>query len=146
MQTVLGSALEFREHNARVYGLELPMFDAWTSSRSMTSLVYTLFTTTAEKVDSAGRQIQSTEEPHSQLPELAGILFACFQERLDYLELYVLLLDFKGIEADIIHSASDSDPSLERERVEVAENFALRRPEILETLRRCPLCYQFPSD
>jgi nuclear pore complex protein Nup133 len=81
----LGSALKFRESKAGVYGLELPMLEAWTSSRPMIALVSTLFNTTAEKVDTSGSQTSSNEEPHSQLPELASILFACYQERLDYL-------------------------------------------------------------
>jgi hypothetical protein len=37
-----------------------------------------------------------------------------------------------------MNSASGSESVLERERVELAENLALRRPEVLETLREAP--------
>lgn len=86
--TVLRSAFDYRVYNLGVYGIELPMINPWTSRPSVIDVVLALFdaSTKASEVQSTSGGTQlNLGEPHSQLADLAEILFACVQERLDWL-------------------------------------------------------------
>ena len=86
--TILHSAFEYRIHNVGTYGLEMPMINPWTSRPSVIDAVLVLFnaSTEASEVQGLTRGTQlRLGEPHTQLPELAEILFACIQERLNWL-------------------------------------------------------------
>ncbi len=86
--TVLRSAFEYRLYNLGVYGIELPMINPWTSRASVIDVVLALFdaSTKASEAQSGSAAAQSRQgEPHTQLAELAEILLACVQERLDWL-------------------------------------------------------------
>jgi nuclear pore complex protein Nup133 len=87
-QTVLQSALEYRDYNLGVYGINLPMIDPWTSAPAIIDVVLGLFESTTQILDSsaqAGVSLQQNSQSNNQLPELATVLFACIQERLDWL-------------------------------------------------------------
>jgi nuclear pore complex protein Nup133 len=72
------------------------MIKPWTSRPSVIDLVLELFNTTAMVVetptdmDSGARG--KKEQPLSQLPELASLLFACIKERLDWLNRLVSMM------------------------------------------------------
>ncbi|KAJ7632668.1 hypothetical protein FB45DRAFT_978375 [Roridomyces roridus] len=86
--TVLTSAIEYREYNLGVYGIVLPMIDPWTSSPAIIDVVLGLFESTTGVLDSSARSgvvPERNELSKSQLPDLAAVLFACIQERLDWL-------------------------------------------------------------
>jgi nuclear pore complex protein Nup133 len=71
-----------------VYGVQLPMIKPWTSRPAIIDAVLGFFDATTKVVDqplSDGSLPSVDKEPNSQLPELAEILFACIQERLDWL-------------------------------------------------------------
>ncbi len=93
-QTVLRSAFDYREYNQGVYGIDLPMINPWTSDINVINVVQGLFDATTRLVESvtasAGHAI-TDDETAEQLPELAAILFACMQERLDYLSRSAML-------------------------------------------------------
>lgn len=92
-QTVLRSAFDYREYNLGVYGVELPMIDPWTSGPSIIEIVLHLFESTTRFVESpTSRSDPNTNktETSDQLPELASVLFACCQERLEWLGRYAL--------------------------------------------------------
>ncbi|KAL0946843.1 hypothetical protein HGRIS_013011 [Hohenbuehelia grisea] len=118
--TILKSALEYRELNAQVYGLDPPMINPWTSKASVVDVVLGLFEATTKVVDTPNPSSHSrkTSECSAQLPELAAVLFACVQERLNWLGSHL--------------APSDSGA----EHHELEQRFALLRPEVLETLRR----------
>ncbi|GLB34911.1 putative non-repetitive/WGA-negative nucleoporin C-terminal [Lyophyllum shimeji] len=120
--TVLDSALDYREYNLGVYGVELPMIKPWTSRPAVVDVLLGLFDATAKAVDVPSRENEANRnaEPNTQLPELAATLFACIQERLDWLGSPV----------------AASEPGAERDRDELAKKFDMLRPEVLETLRR----------
>jgi nuclear pore complex protein Nup133 len=80
--------MEYREYNLGVYGILLPMIDPWTSSPAIIDVVLGLFESTTKVLDSSSRAgvvLERNNNSNSQLPELATILFACIQERLDWL-------------------------------------------------------------
>jgi hypothetical protein len=81
---VLKSALDYREYNLGVYGIELPMLGPWTSKPAVIDIVLGLFDNTTRFVESS--ESGGDQNLLAQLPELASILFACIQERLDWLE------------------------------------------------------------
>ncbi|KAJ7940617.1 Non-repetitive/WGA-negative nucleoporin C-terminal-domain-containing protein [Mycena leptocephala] len=121
--TVLTSALEYREYNLGVYGILLPMIDPWTSSPAIIDVILGLFESTTKVLDSstrAGVALERNTYANSQLPELASILFACIQERLDWL----------------VSPAAADMPGIERDKNELKHKFDSLRPEILETLRK----------
>ncbi|KAF5381087.1 hypothetical protein D9615_003993 [Tricholomella constricta] len=120
--TVLSSAFDYREYNLGVYGIELPMIKPWSSRPAVIDLVLSLFYATTQAIDAPahGSAADGGSEPNSQLPDLAGTLFACIQERLDWLGSPI----------------AASEPGTERDRNELATKFDMLRPEVLETLRR----------
>ena len=77
------SALDYREYNLGVYGIELPMISPWSSKPVVIDIVLGLFDDTTRFVQSPA--FDSTNDLFLQLPELASTLFACIQERLDWL-------------------------------------------------------------
>ncbi|KAK0193758.1 Non-repetitive/WGA-negative nucleoporin C-terminal-domain-containing protein [Armillaria mellea] len=117
---VLRSAFDYREYNQGVYGIDLPMINPWTSDINVINVVQGLFDATTRLVESvtasAGHAI-TDDETAEQLPELAAILFACMQERLDYL-------------------SRSEETSVEQERRILLNNFTHLRPEVLEILRK----------
>ncbi|CAK5277413.1 unnamed protein product [Mycena citricolor] len=119
---VLSSAIEYRDYNLGVYGIELPMIDPWTSSPAMIALVLGLFESTTKLLGSPRSGIipTSNEPSRDQLPALATVLFSCIQERMDWLS--------SPISAEI--------PGVDRERNELKLKFDSLRPEVLETLRK----------
>ncbi|KIL69792.1 hypothetical protein M378DRAFT_69338 [Amanita muscaria Koide BX008] len=121
--TLLQSAFEYREYNMGVYGVQRPMIKPWSSRPSIIDAVLGLFDTTTKVVDKPlpdKSLLNVGNEPSSQLPELAEILFACVQERLDWLG--------SAVAAEESGTVADKD--------ELEQKFALLRPEVLETLRR----------
>ncbi|KAJ7774554.1 hypothetical protein DFH07DRAFT_102982 [Mycena maculata] len=118
--TVLTSAMEYREYNLGVYGILLPMVDPWTSSPATIDVIISLFESTTGVLDSSARSGVVLDYLKNQLPELATVLFACIQERLDWLG----------------SPAAAETPGIERDRNELKQKFDFLRPETLETLRR----------
>ncbi|KAJ7111560.1 hypothetical protein C8R43DRAFT_1091558 [Mycena crocata] len=121
--TALTSAMEYRDYNLGVYGIQLPMIDPWTSSPAIIDVALGLFESTTKIVDSSARggvTLEINTHLNNQLPELATILFACIQERLDWLGSPV----------------AAETPGVERDYTELKQRFDFLRPETLETLRR----------
>ena len=90
-QTITQSAFDYRDYNLGVYGVRLPMLNPWTSQPAVIDAILSLFNTTARAIESPStRQHVSNgrSEPGSQLPDLAASLFACMEERLDWLGRY----------------------------------------------------------
>ena len=111
------------------------MVDPWTSVPFVIDTVLTLFETSARVVETtvpASTGSYRTGKPYSQLPELAAQLFACVQERLDWLSRYSVLFP-QGL--TIIHALSSSDTH-SREKHDLDQRFLSLRPQILETLRK----------
>ncbi|GBE81938.1 hypothetical protein SCP_0403120 [Sparassis crispa] len=120
--TVLQSAINYREFNMGVYGVERPLIDLWSSKPALIDIISELFDTTARLVespspDSAAAQAKSG--PRGQLPQLATSLFASIQERLEWLE-----------------SPLAVEGGSARELTNLDSTFRQLRPEVLETLRR----------
>ncbi|KAK0485184.1 Non-repetitive/WGA-negative nucleoporin C-terminal-domain-containing protein [Armillaria novae-zelandiae] len=126
--TVLRSAFDYREYNQGVYGIDFPMISPWTSDINVINVVQGLFDATTHLVESvtasAGHAITG-DEPAEQLPELAAILFACMQERLDYLSSPIL-----------IAACRSEETSVKQEGRVLLNNFTHLRPEVLEILRK----------
>ncbi|KAF8892544.1 Non-repetitive/WGA-negative nucleoporin C-terminal-domain-containing protein [Infundibulicybe gibba] len=118
--TVLKSAFDYREYNFGVYGIELPMIKPWTSRPSVIDVVLGLFDASTKVVDSPDTDTSKDSEPNTQLPDLAGVLFACLQERLDWLG----------------SAVAANEQGAERDKNELTQKFSQLRPEVLETLRR----------
>ena len=95
-QTVLRSTFKYRAYNLAVYGIELPMIKPWSSRPSIIDTVLTLFDLTSKCVESTpgSRTHVRDKEPLSQLPPLAGVLFECIKERLDWLSRYMIHASF----------------------------------------------------
>lgn len=90
---MLKAAIDYREYNLGVYGIELPMLKPWTSKNSVVEIVMGLFDTTTKLVQSPSADSETdrmSSEPNMQLPELASILFSCIHERLQWLGRYVV--------------------------------------------------------
>ncbi|KAH7889197.1 hypothetical protein F5I97DRAFT_483446 [Phlebopus sp. FC_14] len=121
--TTLQAAVAYRAYNLGVYGVELPMLRPWTSRPAMIDAVLKLVEAVTRIATEGGGASASangnTKELVGMLPELATLLFACIQERLDWLG--------SPMAAEI--------PASERERKALEDKFAQLRPEILETLR-----------
>jgi nuclear pore complex protein Nup133 len=86
--TLLRSAFDYRDYNLGVYGIELPMLRPWTSRPSVIDVVLALFdasTKVLENQGTSGGNQSGSGESRSQLADLAEILFACIQERLNWL-------------------------------------------------------------
>ncbi|KAG6334835.1 hypothetical protein ID866_4257 [Astraeus odoratus] len=116
----LQAALSYRAYNLGVYGVELPMIKPWTSRPTVIDAVLKLVDA-ASKVatDSGSSSNPGAKDVVDMLPEFATLLFACVQERLDWLGSLV---------------AAD-EPGSERDKTELEDRFSQLRPEILETLR-----------
>ncbi|KAF9533020.1 hypothetical protein CPB83DRAFT_903494 [Crepidotus variabilis] len=114
--TVMRSAFEYRTYNEAVYGVDTPMIKAWTSRPSIIDAVLSLFDLTTKAVET-GTSRGKDKEPSSQLPALAAALFESIKERLDWL----------------MSTGKDN----QRDADELQQRFAVLRPEVLETLRRC---------
>jgi nuclear pore complex protein Nup133 len=87
-QTALQSAFEYRNLNYQVYGIEFPMISSWTSRPGTIDVVLSLFNATTKVLENAAVDARSKaqrQEPGSQLPQLASLLFKCVKERLDWL-------------------------------------------------------------
>lgn len=95
--TVLRSAFDYRDYNLGVYGIEPPMLRPWTSRPSVIDVVLALFdasTNVLENQGTGGESQSGLGGSSSQLADLAEILFACIQERLNWLArsaLYVFI-------------------------------------------------------
>lgn len=90
--SVLRSAFDYRVYNLGVYGIELPMIKPWTSRPLVIDVVLALFdasTKASEARSASGGAQPRSGEPYTQLADLAEILFACIQERLDWLGRFV---------------------------------------------------------
>jgi nuclear pore complex protein Nup133 len=118
------------------------MIKPWSSRPSVIDVVLEFFDATTKCLDElpAGSEHMSVDnEPKSQLPELAGILLACFQERLDWLQRQVILLLFIAEEFDkfgMYSPAAADEAGVERDRDELERKFGVLRPEVFETLRK----------
>lgn len=69
------------------------MIKPWTSRPAIIDAVLGLFDATAKAAESPSARSDTTKrtnEPHSQLPALAAIVFACIQEQLDWLGRYAI--------------------------------------------------------
>lgn len=120
---ILRSAFDYREYNLGVYGIVLPMIKPWSSRSAIIDVVLEFFDATTKCLDGlapGSEQIKEDTELKSQLPELAAILLACFQERLDWLQSPV----------------AAEEVGVERDCDELERKFAVLRPEVFETLRR----------
>ncbi|KAG8217837.1 Non-repetitive/WGA-negative nucleoporin C-terminal-domain-containing protein [Butyriboletus roseoflavus] len=116
--TTLQAALSYRAYNLGVYGVELPMIKPWTSRPAVIDAVLKLVDSVTKVVTVNGGN-NTAKDVVDMLPELATLLFACVQERLDWLA--------SPMAAD--------DPNSQRDRKELEDKFAQLRPEVLETLR-----------
>lgn len=69
-----------------VYGLEMPMFNSWTSTEKIVGIVHAAFDITRKLLEAPMPDAEKSRSvPNLQFPQLASVLFACFQERLDWL-------------------------------------------------------------
>jgi nuclear pore complex protein Nup133 len=70
------------------------MIKPWSSQPAIIDVVLGLFDTTTKAIDSStpGDDTNDNTEPNIQLPDLAAILFACIQERLDWLGRYAIYI------------------------------------------------------
>ncbi|KAJ3533367.1 hypothetical protein NM688_g7291 [Phlebia brevispora] len=121
--TIIQSALDYREYNLRVYGVELPMIDPWTSQPIVIDIISRLFDTTARLVESPLSEAEPTptsKQAKAQLPELASILFSCYHEQLEWLA----------------SPLASTDPANVQHKNDTEEQFKQARPLVLETLRR----------
>ena len=90
---VLRAALDYRDYNLGVYGIDLPMLRPWTSKMSIIDIILHLFDTTTRLVESPSFNNEAVwmSKLNMQLPELASILFSCIHERLEWLGRYVFV-------------------------------------------------------
>ncbi|KAG9318812.1 Non-repetitive/WGA-negative nucleoporin C-terminal-domain-containing protein [Chiua virens] len=114
----LQAALSYRAYNLGVYGVELPMVKPWTSRPVIIDAILKLVDSVTKLARESGAS-NTTKDVVNMLPEVATLLFACVQERLDWLA--------SPMAAD--------DPNSQRDRKELEDKFAQLRPEVLETLR-----------
>lgn len=94
MQTVLRSAVGYREYNQGVYGIDLPLINAWTSQPSIIDVVSESLKNTTSLIESPSADAETASarvELKAQVPDLASTLFTCIQERLDWLGRCVIL-------------------------------------------------------
>ena len=74
--------------NLRVYGVELPMIDPWTSQPTVIDIVTELFESTTKLIEKPSGEAEPSaalKKAKEQLPELATVLFGTYQERLRWL-------------------------------------------------------------
>ena len=75
-----------------VYGVEFPMIDPWTSQPAIIDIVTELFERTAKLVETPSAEVNHTpnnSQAKAQLPDMASVLFAAYNERLEWLDRYV---------------------------------------------------------
>lgn len=116
--TVLQSAVNYRDYNLGVYGIELPLIQPWTSEPIVIDIVSDLFDATAKLIDSPSAP--SVPTLRTQLPDLASVLFASFHEWCAWLS----------------SPKASSEPGQARFKGEFEERFKLARPVVLSTLRQ----------
>ncbi|KAJ2920658.1 hypothetical protein H1R20_g16437, partial [Candolleomyces eurysporus] len=117
--TALQSAFEYRNLNYQVYGIEFPMISSWTSRPGTIDVVLSLFTATTKVLENTAadaRPKAQRQEPGSQLPQLANLLFK---------------LTWRAFS-----SKAADEPNVGQDKDELEQRFASLRPEVLETLRR----------
>ncbi|KAI0035097.1 hypothetical protein K488DRAFT_44136 [Vararia minispora EC-137] len=115
--TILDCALEYREYNKGVYGLELPLLDPWTSGDHIMNALLKVYESNLHFVSGASDYGSDTDiELKSRLPNFAAVIFACFTERIGYLTSFAF-----------------SDPKMESARVVRQALFDDLRPTILQT-------------
>ncbi|EMD38365.1 hypothetical protein CERSUDRAFT_113529 [Gelatoporia subvermispora B] len=120
---ILDSALSYRQYNAGVYGVELPMIDPWSSQPDVIEHLGYLFDVTEILVQSPSEDADTNgvlEAVKAQLPKLASILIGSVRERLDWLE------------SPLVEQSTNA----QRERAELNQHFNQMRPRVFETLRR----------
>jgi nuclear pore complex protein Nup133 len=88
-----------------VYGIDLPMIKPWSSRPSIIDTVLNLFDLTSKCVESTpeSRTHARDKEPLSQLPPLAGVLFECIKERLDWLSRYMIQVSSPSLSDHSMH-------------------------------------------
>ena len=85
-QATLQAALSYRAYNLGVYGVELPIIKPWTSRPVVIDAVLKLVDLASNvATDSGSGSSASAKDVIALLPEFATLLFACIQERLDWL-------------------------------------------------------------
>lgn len=100
------------------------MSSAWTSRTGIIETVLSLFELTTKALDNApAGTVPRTRGADDQLPQLAALLFVCISERLEWLS----------------SDAAKDEQNVKQQREELEQRFASLRPEVLETLRTCPL-------
>lgn len=156
-QTVLMSALEWRDWNRRVYGVELPYIKPWTSDVEIIQVAMELFDTAAAFLESREQgegetlQEQRVGVLRAQLAELAAVVFHCFNERLAWVQRCVFGFYFISCTAVRIltfvynSAAAAGEPGTDRDKALVEERFTHLRPDVLDTLRTSPLLSSIPS-
>lgn len=123
---LLQSATDYRGFNLRVYGIELPLIEPWTSQPQVIDIVSHLFDVTFRLVESPSSTTTSAatfptlSTLRGQLPDLAGVLFTAYAEWCAWLG----------------SPLAASDPSHARAQAEFDERFKQARPVVLDTLRR----------
>ncbi|TFY72665.1 hypothetical protein EVG20_g323 [Dentipellis fragilis] len=115
--TVITSALEYRDYNRGVYGLEFPLVRPWTSKADVIDILLQLFAFTTNAVEGEGASHDDVAK--TRLPELVSTIFACMTERIGWLKL----------------AAAENELGLERELTAMEEQFQQLRPELLDSLR-----------
>lgn len=84
------SALEWRDWNRRVYGVELPYIKPWTSANEIINVAIELFDTAAAFLESReqteGEGKSRVELLREQLAQLAAVVFHCFNEKLAWVQ------------------------------------------------------------
>lgn len=84
------SAIEWRDWNRLVYGVELPYIKPWTSGVEIIQVVMELFEDAAAFLESREQgetlQEQRVGMLRGQLAQLAEVAFHCFNERLAWVQ------------------------------------------------------------
>ena len=93
LQTVLRSAWNYRHINTGSYGVIPPLSKPWTSLPPILDLLIFLHEETAALLDTdTSNSQQNTHLLKDHLSQLTAAAFNCFQERLNYLNRYVLII------------------------------------------------------
>jgi nuclear pore complex protein Nup133 len=137
-QTILESVFEYREYNSGVYGIELPLISPWTSTDQIINALLQIDELTDKNIELSRTELA---EPKSQIPRLVAVLFACFNERIEWLSRSVhrsgLTLDRS---ADKFCSPMAAQiVNIDNERAGRKELFDSLRPDLLEDLRKFPV-------
>lgn len=113
------------------------MIKPWTSRPAVIDALLKLVdAVTKVATDNGGNN--TGKDVVDMLPELATLLFACLQERLDWLARQVPLASstyFCSCTSRFPSPMAANDPNSQSDRGELEDKFAQLRPEVLETLR-----------